>query len=234
MSVDGQLLGHKMSHKSTNQSTITGPGAYSTEKHNTIGKNSKTYSFGKASNVKEGGSTPGPGSYLFDDKGKNNKGGFATDRIDRIVDVKRFESTPGPGNYNLPNNTFKKGFTIKKDEKQPRDLKVPGPGEYDINKNKIKGSTIGTSKRTPKINTKEIDLTNPGPGMYNSHHHSKEKAKAYKFGKDERMKDPKTLTPGPGQYKLPYSLNVGVIPDYQLAQGKFDLSMKYIWLIING
>jgi len=83
---------------------------------------------------------------------------------------------------------------------------------------------MGNSKRTPKITNQDINQNTPGPGMYNNGNTGK--AKSYKFALDKRMKDPKTLTPGPGQYKIPYSISL--VPSYQLSQGNFDLNMKYI------
>lgn len=66
---------------------------------------------------------------------------------------------------------------------------------------------------------------NPGPGNYEIEENlSKKKGKSFKFSKDEKLKNVKSFTPGPGTYKVPCSISN--VPVYTV--GKFAENFKFV------
>jgi len=61
---------------------------------------------------------------------------------------------------------------------------------------------MGKSQRNLEDFFSSTKLANPGPASYNSKIPTFEKTKSIKFGRDEKLKWPKSITPGPGNYDL--------------------------------
>lgn len=64
----------------------------------------------------------------------------------------------------------------------------------------------------------------PGPGNYNSI--TERTIPTFKFGTELRDKRHDNLTPGPGQYHIPYSMMD--VPRYLTTGGGFNNSFRYI------
>jgi len=104
---------------------------------------------------------------------------------------------------------------------------LPGPGNYNSDKvnyttNKAPTWRIGTATR--EDNMKNIMRQNfPGPGNY--HTLNSEKGPKYSFGHDQRVKSASsTVTPGPGQYKLPTT--IFNVPNF--VTGGWDPNFKFV------
>ena len=65
----------------------------------------------------------------------------------------------------------------------------------------------------------------PGPGTYNSNLSNKQSAPRYGFGSSQRANlAKKTLSPGPGGYKIPCT--IGNLPSFAMPGGKEEF--KYV------
>jgi hypothetical protein len=135
----------------------------------------------------------------------------------------RSKNTPGPGNYdiNLKNNG---GWKFGQDERlKYKAAATPGPGAYNDEKSKILDNTphwkIGSSGRDDGNYLNKTQIQNPGPGTYN---YSPVKNSGIKFGKDDRLKGYKSVTPGPGQYNADETKIRDKTPGWKLGSAERD------------
>lgn len=61
---------------------------------------------------------------------------------------------------------------------------------------------MGKSQRNLEDFFKSVRQVNPGPASYNNVISAFNKSKSTRFGRDEKLKSPKSTTPGPGNYDV--------------------------------
>jgi hypothetical protein len=111
---------------------------------------------------------------------------------------------PGPGNYDVKSMIVEgPSYTLRGRVKILKKSESPGPGQYNPNKSSLEGTySYGFTKEARKL-TKEDDGS-PGPGTYEI---KEEKSPGIKFGNDSRARTAISCGPGPGEYKLPNTLD---------------------------
>lgn len=137
--------------------------------------------------------------------------------------------TPGVGNYDIEGvlGNYGPKYSIKHEHLNKSKIKVsdltPGPFEYDNQKTQIlyKASSWKFGKTKKLVNP--ISSDNPGPGEYNPS--LLKSNKSVTIGKDKRKNYNTNNNPGPGFYKIPYSLFD--FPGF-VSCGGFDTKFKYI------
>ena len=230
--------------KRNKNAKIPGVGDYTITEENcekTIYNSTQSNHFSKEEKLKLiDNHVPGVGKYstvCLTDFGKGDKNKFSMSKTERsdIVDKSKTSSSAKnkddikafePGKYEV-GSTFGKEGTKPLLRGKPKDIKpfkIPGPGDYNSDNAKIK--TLRKNPTTCMGFGKRTDITAPEkrknvPGFkYNLKSEfdvsNKSKIKAATFSKSERMKDNRTITPGPGAYHLPCSF--GVVPDYEKMQ----------------
>lgn len=141
---------------------------------------------------------------------------------------KKRVQTPGPGNYIIRNGDLPEGPKYSMGLKLQNKSKVatPGPGEYNVVMVHYPCEPKYSMGKEKKEDIQKEAIKNgfPGPEKY--------LVKDNKFTdgitipKDIRYKNPKFITPSPGQYKIPTSFDN--INEYTRAKGVFDPSFKYV------
>lgn len=221
-----------------------GPGRYNSTQNSTF-INSKGFKIGsdKRKLTDVNNNNPGPGNYITsknsDTFSNPNKKGFGIGKAAKkgLYDSKTdIVDTPGPGRYNSNKTEFsgQKGFKFGlTSHNVSTTINTPGPGQYDlstmdIEKSRAYGGKFSKSKREEVLK----DLVNPstpGPGRYSSTNDNLSSLKGGKsvvIGKDKRMKNENSITPGPGQYRIPCSIRD--MNKYAGVGGKFDDTFDYV------
>ncbi len=137
--------------------------------------------------------------------------------------------TPGPDQYHIRNGNLPEGPKYSMGHKLEKKSKVttPGPSDYNINttqKYPCEPSwTIGKEKKgDPQKDA--IKNAFPGPDKYVVN--DNKFTDGITIPKDVRYKNPKFITPAPGQYKIPTSFDN--INEYTRSKGIFDPTFKYV------
>ena len=84
---------------------------------------------------------------------------------------------------------------------------------------------MGTSQRDDSLK-KAIRENFPGPGNYKINSDLRESTPSYKFGCQSRDRKNTNITPGPGQYHIPYTMMD--VPRYLSTGGGFNDQFRYI------
>lgn len=84
---------------------------------------------------------------------------------------------------------------------------------------------MGTSKRDDSLK-RSIRENFPGPGNYQVNSELGGKTPSYRFGSQSRDKKNQNITPGPGQYHIPYTMMD--VPRYLATGGGFNNQFRYI------
>lgn len=219
-------IGEMLEKKKVRQKT-PGPGEYNSKldivkPRQVLGKFSQ-----KKKDINYNNKVPGVGSYTpRTDKefGKSTQNKFTMAKSQRssIVDKSKYSSSAknkgdiqalDPGKYTIKQDfgNGRKALLRGKPKEYPRS-KTPGPGSYkpeDSKKRILKRSptySMGLGKKTDIVRKYNVGM--PGP-KYNPKTEfdvsDKKKINARTFGKEERMKLKRSMTPGPGRYKIPCS-----------------------------
>jgi len=61
---------------------------------------------------------------------------------------------------------------------------------------------MGKSQRNIEDFFQSVKQVNPGPASYNNNASAFKNAKSSKFGRDQKLRSPKSFIPGPGDYNL--------------------------------
>ena len=142
--------------------------------------------------------------------------------------VKRVQ-TPGPGHYNLTVGNLPNGpvYSMGKKLKKPKKNDWPGPGKYEAISvhfpTEPKFSFGKEERKDDKLKSAEKDGF-PGPNKYKTTDSNFNNVGH--FTKDKRYRNPKFVTPGPGQYKIPTAFDY--IADYTRQGGAFDPNFKFV------
>ena len=206
-----------------------GPGSYENKSEFDSNNNNNKSTFSKSEKFdKIKNNTPGVGQYNISNeyKIKSNKNSMGTAEKKSIFHKEI--SNIGPGSYNTLENNLNSsiGFKFSKEEKL-KDIKNnnPGVGKYNIEKDSlnIKKSepkfSMGKQKKESIFNSKNNQ--NLGPGSYNE---PQKFIIGYKFSKEEKLKNIKSDTPGPGAYHTPCS----IAHNPSFKGGKFNEEYKYV------
>ena len=230
------------------KSHMPGPSDYAITEENcekTIFNKTISSHFGKVEKFKlPKNNVPGVGKYkirLDTDFGKSNKNKYTMSKTERkdFVDLSKNSSSAKnkndikalePGKYEIKSTFGTEGTKplLRGKPKEVKKFELPGPGKYDSDSAKIKTlkknptTCLGFGKRMD-ITEKEVKKNVPG---YKYEIRSefdisdKSKIKANTFEKSARMKENKSITPGPGSYYIPCSF--GVVADYEkIEESKF-------------
>ena len=99
----------------------------------------------------------------------------------------------------------------------PSKKRVPPPGAYDPDYRKAIPADPQFSMKGRHADSAKLKV--PGPGTYNSSLSNKQAAPRYGFGSSQRANlAKKTLSPGPGGYKIPCT--IGNLPSFAMPGGK--------------
>eukprot|EP00347_Sterkiella_histriomuscorum_P004831 403358922 len=204
--------------------TLAGPGSYQQIYFIGNGGRQVTISSGniKRSDLNESRNVPGPGQYeTVSTALLKNIPKFKIGLAKRSQQVSSEKiDFPNPHSYNVNdsllkthNSTIKFG-TSKRISHENSLLKIPGPGQYE--QPSVAFSTI---KFAMGIKPKESQsMITPGPGQYEQNFNPKSKQMpAFTMAKRYKQKQPKTHTPGPGDYDSFQSSIKG--PKFQFGSG---------------
>lgn len=155
--------------------------------------------------------------YTFNkDLGNKNK-----DENDKTIKREFYNTTGNLGQFG-PKYSFPKQKKLKLGHSEAINQLSPFTYDYSENADKIyykrPAYAFGKDARDPKL--KNADF--PGPGKYD---YSTSKGKSYSFTKDKRKWKVQTVSPGPGSYKIPYSLFD--FPNFVSANG-FNSKYRFI------
>ena len=142
--------------------------------------------------------------------------------------VKRVQ-TPGPGHYNYTNGNLPNGpkYSMRKKLKKKKKDNWPGPGKYEaISVHFQTEPKYSFGKEERKDDKLKIIIKDgfPGPNKYKPE--DSKFNNVGNFTKDKRYKEPKFITPGPGQYKIPTAFDY--LAEYTRQGGSFNPLYKYV------
>lgn len=189
-----------------------GVGKYEISSYNGIGTSKKNqYTFSKSSRMKLSKEDNKSKNNLNDKK--SNKKGNKKEEIPQYYKIKPIFGTEG----------IKP--TLRGRPKERKRLKTPGPGEYNIenakNTKNIRTTSLGYGNKldfTAVAKKKNV----PGP-IYNITStfdvSDQKRIHTIKFTKNEKKKDKRFQTPGPGSYNIPCSF--ANTPYYQSINNKY-------------
>jgi hypothetical protein len=213
-----------------------GPGAYSSE-YNQVIKSQPSWRIGSSTRNDEEKTMrrtcdfPPPGSYdpnLGAAKNKSPLWGFGSSKRGPLTVGKN--CAPSMQSYNIPSkmvegNKWSMGLKLDKHSAISANGKEnPGPGNYNPDYKLAENQLPQFSIKGRYKDAKKLDV--PGPGTYNKGLADKHSAPSYGFGTSpQREPTKRTLSPGPGGYKVP--VQVAALPGYAMPTNKGE-EFKYV------